>query len=73
MVDSVGWQVGGSPCVDVVGCPAGCLVDLDTTIAIAIVFTHAVGHAVDLGKRGSEELVPLAVKGDDDWVCYDSS
>ena len=67
--------------MDVVGCPAGCLVDLDTTIAIAVVLSHAVCHAVDLAQGFAEEFVPVAIKGNDGRVecagrcvvCYASS
>lgn len=56
--------------MDFVGCAALGLIDLDTTIASLVVLPHAVGHAVDLGQGFAEQLVPVAVEGNDDWVTY---
>lgn len=46
---------------------------LDTTIAILIVLTNTVSHAINKVQGFAEQLVPMAVEGDDDWVCYASS
>ena len=45
----------------------------DTTIARFIVFTHAVCHAFDEVQGGAEQLVPVAIEGNDYRVCYASS
>ena len=47
-------------------------VGLDTTIARLVVLTDAVCHAVDLVEVVAEQFVPVAVEGNDDWVCYAS-
>ena len=48
-------------------------VEFDATIARLVVLTDAVRHALDLVEVVAKQLVPVAVEGDDDWVCYASS
>ena len=48
-------------------------VEFDATIARLVVLTDAVCHAVNEVQGSAEQLVPVAVEGDDDWVCYASS
>ena len=63
-MDALGGWVVGSGDAPVV---------FDTTIAILIVLTNTISHAIDKVQGFAEQLVPMAVEGDDDWVCYASS
>ena len=56
-----------------VGRPADTPVGFDTTIAVLVVLAHAVCHAFYLAQRLAEQLVPVAIEGNDYRVCYASS